>query len=123
MKAPVPLMSAAMKPEEEEDELYYHCLHRQFSHTCCLLQVFRCAAGVLRTQDVVVPHQHRLVDLGLPEPAGFLPGEEHLDRHLLSSPAAQPHLAVAALPDLTHHVDLLGDRPLHLEEQQVCQCV
>lgn len=70
------------------------------------------------TQDVLVPHQDRLVDLRLPEPAGLLPGEEHLDGHLLPPPAAQPHLAVAALPDLTNHLDLLGDGPLDLEEDE-----
>ena len=61
-------------------------------------------------------HQHRLVDLRLSEPAGLLAGEEHFDGHLLSPPAAQPHLTVAALSDLTHHLDLLGDGPLDLKE-------
>lgn len=59
-------------------------------------------------------HQHCLVDLRLSEPAGLLTGEEDLDGHLLATPAAQPHLAVGPLPDLTHHLDLLGDSPLDL---------
>lgn len=66
------------------------------------------------TEDVLVSHQHRLVDLRLPEPAGFLSGEEDFDGHLLSPPAAQPHLAVSPFTDLTHHLDLLGDGSLHL---------
>jgi len=65
-----------------------------------------------------VSHQDRLVDLSLPEPAGFLSGEEDFDGHLLSPPAAQPHLAVPPLSDLTHHLDLLGDGPLHLGVQE-----
>lgn len=71
------------------------------------------------TKDVLVSHQDRLVDLGLPEPAGLLAGEEHFDGHLLSSPAAEPHLPVASLPDLTNHLDLLGDGPLDLKEADV----
>lgn len=66
------------------------------------------------TKDVVVSHQDRLVDLCLSEPAGLLTGEEHLDGYFLPSPAAQPHLAVPPLPDLTHHLDLLGDGSLNL---------
>lgn len=66
------------------------------------------------TEDVFVSHQDRLVDLRLSEPAGLLSGEEDFDGHLLAPPASQPHLAVPSLPDLTHHLDLLGDGPLHL---------
>ena len=61
-----------------------------------------------------MPHQDRLVDLGLPEPGRLLAGEEHLDSHLLPPPAAQPHLAVPPLPHLPHHLDLLSDGPLDL---------
>lgn len=70
------------------------------------------------TEDVLVSHQDRLVDLRLSEPAAFLPGEEDLDSHLLSPPAAEPHLAVPPLTDLTHHLDLLGDGPLHLSVKE-----
>ena len=66
------------------------------------------------TQYVLVPHQHCLVDLGLAEPAGLLCGEEHFDGHLLPAPLAHPHLAIAALTNLLHHLDLLGDGALHL---------
>ena len=59
-------------------------------------------------------HQDGLVDLRLSEPAGFLSGEEDFDSYLLSPPAAEPHLAVPTFPDLTDHLDLLGDGPLHL---------
>ena len=69
------------------------------------------------TEDVLVPDEHGLVDLGLSEPARFFSSEEDFDGHLLPPPAAQPHVAVAALPDLTNHLDLLGDRPLHLEQK------
>lgn len=68
------------------------------------------------TEDVFVSHQDRLVDLRLSVPAGFLSGEEDFDGHFLSPPAAQPHLAVPTFPDLTHHLDLLGDGPLYLQE-------
>lgn len=64
-------------------------------------------------EDVLVSHQDSLVDLRLSEPAGFLSGEEDFDGDLLSPPASEPHLAVATLPDLTDHLDLLGDGPLH----------
>lgn len=70
------------------------------------------------TEDVLVPHQDRLVDLRLPEPAGFLSGEEDFNGDLLSPPAAQPHLAVPPLSYLTYHLDLLGDGPLHLRTQK-----
>ena len=72
----------------------------------------------LLTQDVLVSHEHRLVDLSLPEPAGLLGGEEHLDRHLLPAPPAHPHLPVPPLADLLHHLDLLGDGPLYLRTQR-----
>ena len=62
-----------------------------------------------------MPHENRLVDLRLSEPAGLLAGEEDFDGHLLPPPAAEPHLAVAALPDLTHHLDLLSDGALDLD--------
>ena len=59
-------------------------------------------------------HENRLVDLGLSEPAGLLSGEEDLDGHLLPTPAAQPHLPVAALANQTHRLDLLGYGALDL---------
>lgn len=65
-------------------------------------------------------HQHCLVNLGLSEPAGLLSGEEDFDGHLLSPPAAQPHFAIAPFADLTHHLDLLGDGSLHLQEGRTC---
>lgn len=68
------------------------------------------------TEDVLVSHQDRLIDLSLTEPAGLLAGEEDFDGHLLASPAAQPHLAIATFPNLTNHLDLLGDGPLHLKD-------
>ena len=61
-----------------------------------------------------MPHEEGLVDLGLPEPALLLGGEEHLDGHPLAAPPAHPHLPVAPLPHLLHHLDLLGDGALHL---------
>lgn len=71
-----------------------------------------------RTENVLVSHQYRLVDLGLPEPAGLLSCIKNFYSHFLSSPAAEPHLAVATLSDLTHHLDLFSDGALHLEKKQ-----
>lgn len=62
-------------------------------------------------------HQEGLVDLRLSEPALLLGGEEDLDGHPLPPPLAHPHLAVAALADLLHHLDLLGDGSLHLRRE------
>lgn len=64
-------------------------------------------------------HQDSLVDLRLSEPAGLLSGEEHLDGHLLSSPATEPHLAVPTFADLSYHLDLLGDGSLDLKDRRV----
>lgn len=69
---------------------------------------------LLLTENVLVSHQDGLVDLRLSGPTGFIGGEENFDGHLLSPPPAHPHLSVAPLPDLLHHLDLLGYRPLHL---------
>lgn len=66
------------------------------------------------TQYVLVSHEDSLVDLCLSEPAGLLGGEEHFDSHSLSSPATHPHLPVAALTYLLHHLNLLGYGALHL---------
>lgn len=63
-------------------------------------------------------HQHSLVDFGLPEPAGLLASEKHLYCHFLSSPAAKPHLAIAPLSYLTHHLDLFSYSALHLEKKK-----
>uniref|UniRef100_A0A182J3S4 Uncharacterized protein n=1 Tax=Anopheles atroparvus TaxID=41427 RepID=A0A182J3S4_ANOAO len=68
-------------------------------------------------EDVLVAHQHRLVDFRLPEPGRLLGGEEDLHGHLLVAPLRQPHLTVAALAHRVHHVDLLGDRALHQQGQ------
>lgn len=93
----------------------------------CSLLYYKRVVGTKLTQYVLVPHEDSLVNLSLSEPAGLLPGEEHLDGHLLSPPAAQPHLAVAPLADLAYHLDLLGNGTLHLQdipgrgiEHQVC---
>ena len=91
--------------------LVFYSEQRQGNKLCVKIK------GQWRTQDVLVSHQDGLVDLRLSEPAGFLSGEEDFDGHLLSSPAAQPHLAVPTFADLTHHLDLLGDRPLHLRDE------
>ena len=48
-------------------------------------------------EDVVMPHEHGLVDLCLSEPAGLLCGEEHLDSDPLSPPPGQPDLSIPAL--------------------------
>lgn len=65
-----------------------------------------------------MPHEDGLVNLSLSEPAGLLSGEEHLDGHLLASPAAHPHLPIASLPDLLYHLDLLSYGALHLQSRE-----
>lgn len=62
-------------------------------------------------------HQDGLVDLCLPGPTGLVGGEENFDGYLFAPPPAHPHLSVATLPDLLHHLDLLGYRPLHLRQK------
>lgn len=69
------------------------------------------------TQDVLVSHQEGLVDLGLSEPALLLRGEEDFHGHPLPSPLAHPDLPVSTFADLLHHLNLLGDGPLHLESK------
>lgn len=68
-----------------------------------------------------MPHEAGLVDLGFPEPAGLLGGEKDFHCDFLRSPATHPHLTVAAFADLFHHLDLLGDCPLHLVGGQKVQ--
>lgn len=65
-----------------------------------------------------MPHEDSLVNLSLSKPAGLLGGEEHLDGHPLASPAAHPHLPVASLSDLLHHLYLLSDGALHLQSRE-----
>lgn len=69
----------------------------------------------LLTQDVVVPHQESLIYFSLSEPALFFRGEENFHSHSLAPPLAHPDLPVSPFADLFHHLDLLGDGPLHLE--------
>lgn len=66
------------------------------------------------TQNVFVPHQHRLVDFCLSEPAGLLGGEEHFHGHLLATPLSHPDFPVATFPNLFHHLNLLSYSPLDL---------
>lgn len=79
--------------------------------------------GMGRTQDVLVPHQHGLVDLGLSGPAGLVGGEEDFDGDLFAPPLSHPHLSVAALADLLHHLDLFGYCPLYLRRNEGFVCV
>lgn len=74
------------------------------------------------TKNVLVAHQHSLVDFRLPKPAGLLRGEEHLDRHLLPTPFTHPHFSVPAFPHLPNHLNLLGDSSLNLHgrKRKVC---
>ena len=61
-----------------------------------------------------MPQQHRLIELGLAEPARLLGGEEDLDGDVLAAPLRLPHLAVAALADALQQRDLFGDRAVNL---------
>jgi hypothetical protein len=73
--------------------------------------------GGNEAENVVVPHEDRLVDLGLAEPGCLLEGEEDLDRDLLAAPTGEPDLAVAALAHALGQGQLLGDGPLDEERQ------
>ena len=53
-------------------------------------------------EDVVMPHEHGLVDLRLSEPAGLLCCEEHLDSDPLPPPPSEPHLSIPALAHTAH---------------------
>lgn len=77
----------------------------------------------LLTEDVVVSHQESLIDFSLSEPALFFCGEENFNSHSLAPPPAHPDLPVSPFSDLFHHLDLLGNGPLHLETAgtRVCQ--
>lgn len=66
------------------------------------------------TQNVLVPHQDRLIYLSLSEPAGFLRGEEHFHSYLFSTPLSHPHFAIATFSNLLHHLNLLSYCPLDL---------
>lgn len=62
-----------------------------------------------KSQDVLVPQHHGLVNLSLPEPRTLLTGRENLHSHVPSTPPAPPHLPKAAFAD-----DLLKDNgPSH----------
>lgn len=67
------------------------------------------------TQYVIMSHQERLIYFSLPEPALFFRGEENFNGHSLAPPLAHPDLPVSPFTNLFHHLDLLGDGPLHLE--------
>lgn len=60
-------------------------------------------------------HQESLIYFSLSEPALFFCGEENFNSHSLAPPLAHPDLPVSPFSDLFHHLDLLGDGPLHLE--------
>lgn len=62
-------------------------------------------------------HKHCLVDLSFSEPAGLFTSEEHFDRHLLPSPAGQPHLTTSPFPNHTGHLDLFRYGALHLSKE------
>lgn len=69
---------------------------------------------ISRTQNVLVSHQDGLIDLSLSGPTGLVGGEEHFDGNLFAPPLSHPHLSIAALAYLLHHLDLLGYGSLHL---------
>ncbi len=66
------------------------------------------------TEYIFMPHEHRLVNLGLSEPASLFTGKEHFHCNLFSSPATKPHFSIPPLPDLTYHLNLFGNGALDL---------
>lgn len=50
-----------------------------------------------RTEDVLVPQQHSVVDLSLSEPGLLVSGGEDFDSNTLSLPLTPPHLTISAL--------------------------
>lgn len=75
----------------------------------------------LPTQDVVMSHQESLIYFSLSEPTLFFCGEENFNSHSLAPPLAHPDLPVSPFSNLFHHLDLLGDGPLHLETEFLYQ--
>lgn len=100
-------------PVGEKQDFLFIYLFLVFSH---LSSTFH-SHDVSLTQDVLMSHQKGLVDLGLSEPALLLRGEEDFHGHPLPSPLAHPDLAVSTFADLLHHLNLLGNGPLHLESK------
>lgn len=52
---------------------------------------------VLRTEDVLMSQQHRVIDFSFSEPGLLVPGGEDFDGDALSLPLAPPHFAITAL--------------------------
>ena len=63
-------------------------------------------------------HEDRLVDLRLPEPRSLVCGEKYFDCDVFSPPLGEPNFAVAPLPDGAIHLNLFGNRSLHLQTRE-----
>ena len=85
----------------------------------CVVAVPSPSPSAPLTQDVVVPQQHGVVDLGLAEPRLLIPGGEDLDGHVLPVPNASPHLAVAPFACRDHGAASHG--PLQTPTLTPCQ--
>lgn len=66
-----------------------------------------------KAQDVLMTKHDSLVDFRFTEPRALLSGGEYLHCHLLSTPAAPPHLSETALPYALLEDDGPGNGPLH----------
>ena len=61
-----------------------------------------------------MPHENSLIDLSLPEPAGFVGSEVDLDGDVLPPPLGLPDLSEAPLAHLADQLHLFGYGPLDL---------
>merc|ERR1719234_772129 len=70
-------------------------------------------------EDVLVAQHHRLVDLGLSEPALLISAGEDLHSNVLPSPPPAPDLPKSSFPNALLQSHLPGNAPLH-EERIAC---
>ncbi len=89
---------------------YFKCIQ----YNVCPYSVSLALIVMEPTEYIVMPHEHRLVNLSLSEPASLFTGKEHFHCNLFSSPATKPHFSIAPLPDLTYHLNLFGNGALYL---------
>ncbi len=89
---------------------YFKCIQ----YNVCPYSVSLALIVMEPTEYIFMPHEHRLVNLSLSEPASLFTGKEHFHCNLFSSPATKPHFSIPPLPDLTYHLNLFGNGALDL---------